>query len=60
MNILSEDTKTSELKKSCRSLTCKFVQYMLILSFMKLLSQTGSELFTQKQLKTIILFVVFI
>ena len=33
---------------------------MLILSFMKLLSQTGSELFTQKHLKTIILFVVFI
>ena len=33
---------------------------MLILSFRKLLSQTGSELFTQKHLKTIILFVVFI
>ena len=33
---------------------------MLILSYMKLLSQVGFELFTQKQLKTIILFAVFI
>ena len=35
-------------QNSCRSLTCKFLQYMLILNFIKLLSRSGSELFTQK------------
>ena len=42
-----------------RSLACKFVQFMLILSFIKLLSQNGFENFPQKHLKTIILIVFF-
>ena len=42
-----------------RPFACKFVQGMLILSFIKSFSQNGFENFIQKHLKTIILFVVF-
>ena len=42
-----------------RPFACKFVQGMLILSFIKSFSQNGFENFIQKHLKTKILFVVF-
>ena len=42
-----------------RPFACKFVQGMLILSFIKSFSQNGFGNFIQKHLKTIILFVVF-